>query len=289
MKRYYLKANAKLNLYINVNYKNAQNYHDLTMLNVPINLYDTINVQIDENGPNIIELDILNNKDIPTNKENLVYKVVNHFKQIENLQFMYKCKIFKEIPIKSGTGGASSDAAQVILNLYKHFNLKYTLNELIEKYVHLGSDIAFFLYNKTAIVTGIGEKIKPITLNLKKFYFILIHPDFSQDTSEVYSRLDNFSKTKDNGKILNAINEIIQHQNFSLLKNDFLTLINNEKYDKIIDVLHKCGATYVSLTGTGSTVYGIVKKEINAKNLNNMLQKEFKNVFICQILGDSNE
>lgn len=68
-----------------------------------------------------------------------------------------------------------------------------------------------------------------------------------------------------------------------------MQVLNNKKYVKIKDVLNSNGAEFVNVTGTGSTMFAIFKKEINAKNLNNNLQKEFKNVFICQTLGESNE
>lgn len=208
MNRYHLKANAKLNLYININFKNEYNYHDLTMLNIPINLFDTLNVVIDENREDAINLKILNNLNVATNENNLIYKAVKQFKELEQKQFYYECRVFKEIPIKSGTGGASSDAAVVLKNLYKHFKIEISKNELVKKYVNLGADIPFFIYNKTSIVEGIGEKITPIDLNLKKFYFVLIHPNFNESTSDVYSKLDAIEKQQDNGNINTVLNQI---------------------------------------------------------------------------------
>lgn len=284
MQRYYLKANAKLNLYINVNFKNENNYHDLTMLNIPINLFDTINLEIDENKDNLIKLTILNNKDVKNDETNLIYKVVEHFKRVENKSFYLHAKVFKEIPVKSGTGGASSDAACIIKKLYEHFQIKISNSELIEKYIKFGADIPFFFENVNSIVRGIGEKIEPIDLKLKKYYFVLIHPNFNESTLNIYQKMDDFEKIQDNGNINKAIKKVTDGD-FSSLKNDFYKVVANENYGKIIDVLYSYGSEYVNITGTGSTVYAIFKKNINAKDLNNKLQKDFKNVFICQNIG----
>lgn len=285
MQRYYLKANAKLNLYININFKNEINYHDLTMLNIPINLFDTINVEIDENQNDEIKLNVINNV-VSNDENNLIYKAVEAFKKIENKKFSYRAKIYKEIPVKSGTGGASSDAAVVIKNLYDHFNIEISTQQLINKYLFLGADIPFFFVNKNAIVNGIGEKIQEIDLNLKRYYFVLIHPDFNESTSEIYQKLDKIEKKLDDNGVEKAINLIKSERNFELLKNDFTKVVGNKKYDKIINVLYSHGAKYSNITGTGSTVYAIFEKQINAKNLNNELQKTYKNVFICQNMGD---
>lgn len=288
MIRYNLKANAKLNLYININFKNANNYHDLTMLNIPINLYDSINLIIDSNKADEIKISA-NSSDVPTNENNLIYQVVQHFKKINNLQFFLDVKLFKEIPTKSGTGGASSDAAVIIKKLYEHFKLPISKERLVKIYTPFGADIAFFFYNTNAIVNGIGDKITPINLNLKRYYFVLIHPSFKQSTIGVYKMLNEVTKIPDNNRIHEAIEQIKTNQNFNLLKNDFMQVIKNVNYDKIIKELYDQGAKFVNVTGTGSTVFAIMPKEINAKNLNNTLQKTYKNVFICQNIGENNE
>lgn len=292
MPKYNLKSNAKLNLYINVNFKMSNNYHDLTMLNIPINLYDTLNIQILEDAKNETKVSVQNFDSLNQNlndENNLVYHVVNHFKKIENKKFGFSCKIFKEIPTMSGTGGASSNASFVIKFLYNYFKIPILNSDLCLKYVCFGADIPYFFYNCNAIVNKTGENVKPINLNLKKYYFVLIHPNIKQSTKDVYLKLNSQSINPDDGKLELAIENICKNSDFKLLKNDFFNVVKNLKYDKIIEELYTKGAEYVNITGTGSSVFGIFKKEINAKNLNNELEKKYKNVYICQNIGDKNE
>lgn len=280
--RQIIKSNAKINLYININGKNDRNYHDLTMINVPINLYDTIDISIDLDSDNIDIID-LNNVDMGPKENNLIYKVTSWFKKEHNLKFNILYKIYKEIPMESGTGGASSNAAFVIKYLNNYFNINQSNEEIIEMYHKFGADIAFFIYNKPALVQGEGEKIKLLDLNFKKYYFVLIKPNFGNSTKEIYSYIKNYNENPTD--LLNFKNP------FKNLKNDFSEILisQNKEFEKIISNLYDHGASYVNITGTGSTVFGIFRKEINAKNLNNKLQRNYKNIYVCNVIGENNE
>ena len=275
-----IKSNAKINLHLRITGKYETGLHSLSMINIPINLYDTLDINISEKG-NQIGIVILNNLEIPTDENNLVHKVINRFKEINDINFNILIKIYKEIPTQSGTGGASSNAAEVIKYLNRYFDIDKDYDTLCKEYVDLGADIPFFIHNKPSIVKGIGDKVTNLELNLLKYYFVLIHPNnIKSSTREAYSQVTSF-ENDDTELAIKSIKKF----DFSSLKNDFLKFQNN-KYDKIINDLNDLGSEYTSLTGSGSTVFAIFRKEINSKKIANELSKKYRNVYICKQKGE---
>lgn len=282
-KEYRIKSNAKINLELGINGKLETGYHDLSMINIPINLFDTMNIEINSDSNKISIIDI-NNSGMPVDESNLIYKTINAFKEEENIEFSIVVKIYKEIPMESGTGGASSNSAEILKCLYKHFNISYKNQYLVDKYKYLGADIPFFIYNQPAKVYNIGDIVLPINNFLKKYYFVLIHPNFKESTKEIYSNIERYTVKKD----LDQLIEEMKNENFTNLQNDFFHIVQkNNKYDKIIKDLTKYEPDYINITGTGSTIFAILRKEKNSKKISNELQLKYKNVYICQGIGDN--
>jgi len=166
--------------------------------------------------------------------------------------------LHKLIPIGSGLGGGSSDASFVLKGLNQIFNLKLSSSELEKISIDIGADCPFFIENKTKYVTGIGDKMKKINLDLSNYTIKLTHSNINISTANAFS---NIKVHKQNNVIENLSNLPIESWK-NEVKNDFeknvFEIYPQLKIEK--DKFYSEGAIYSSMTGTGSTIYGVFKK-----------------------------
>lgn len=185
--KFSLKSNAKINIGLNVTGVLPNGYHLLDMVMVPISLTDRLDGEIfDEEG----ELKITTNKpSIPTNKENILWKIYNKFYEMSGLpRKRIKLHLEKVIPHEAGLGGGSSNGAFFLKELNNYHNNFFSLEELIEIGKSIGADIPFFIVNKPSRVKGIGEEIEVIENNLDRD-IILIKPNFGVSTAKAYKNM----------------------------------------------------------------------------------------------------
>ena len=185
---------AKLNLYLEVLNKRPDGYHNIRSLFERISLSDELTFRQSDNQRIEIKSDA---KDIPKDGRNLVYKAASLLRDSLGIKKGVSIEIKKRIPAGSGLGGGSSNAASALLALKKLWNLKLSQKKLFAYGSHLGSDVAFFLSGASfAVGEGRGEKIKPLAHFKKKFWHIIIVPDFKVSTREIYDELDNLENHK---------------------------------------------------------------------------------------------
>ena len=180
------KAFAKINLAIDVLKKRSDGYHDLHMIMQSIPLYDMVTVKIIEDDEIILDMD----KDLLSkNDTNIVYKTAKLIKEKYKLAKGAKIYIEKNIPLAAGLAGGSADAATSIKLLDKAWNLNMNESDKKEIAKTIGADVSFCLNPGTALAQGIGDKL--IYLNpLPSCYVLLIKPDISISTKEIYESLD---------------------------------------------------------------------------------------------------
>jgi len=257
--------NCKINLGLNVIHKRNDGYHDIETVFYPINIVDAIEVIADETSPQAQRIQFsfsgiaLNGKA----EENLcvrAYELLRgNFPEMPAL----KMHLHKTIPVGAGLGGGSSDAAFSLRLLNDKFNLKLSIESLLDYALQLGSDCPFFIINKPCFATGRGEFLKPINLVLSNYKMVIANPGIDISTSEVFSLVKPIRPSK---SILDIIQEPIDSWK-NELKNDFEEAVF-KAHSEISDIkneLYRAGALYASMTGTGSTVYGIFEKENEAK------------------------
>ncbi len=254
-----LYPNAKINIGLNITSKLNSGYHKIESCFLPISLYDII--EINENERNKLSLSGI--KIDCKISENIILKTLNSFKSSKK----FNVHLHKNIPIGAGLGGGSSDAA---------FTLKY-LNKILKKFDNdqllleankIGSDCPFFILNKTKYVTNTGDRFENINLDLSKKRIIIINPNKSINTSKAFKNISP-SKAKYNLKEV-LENENIENWN-NYVKNDFEKYVFSKikTLNKIKSNLIDHGAKFVSLSGSGSCIYGIFDK-------NNLPDKEFQ-------------
>ena len=259
--------NAKINLGLNIVSQRNDGFHNLETIFYPINLKDGLEIINSESQEQyqFFQTGIKIDGDPSTN---IVIKalelVKNHSKiNIPNIDI----HLLKKIPTGAGLGGGSSDAAFMLKLLNKAYNLGIPNNELIELALQIGADCPFFLYNKPAFASGIGNQLEPIDLDLSGMYLLIVKPDVFISTKEAYSMVSPKSPTL-------SLKEIATRPLYEwkeLMKNDFEDPIF-KKYPQICKIkqqLYDLGATYASMSGAGSSLYGIFNVKPHFHNLFN--------------------
>jgi len=249
---------AKINLGLAVTEKRADGFHNIETAFYPVSWCDALEVILsDTRSP--FELSTSGLNITGNQKDNLLYKVYEQVSAIKKLPNI-KVHLHKHIPMGAGLGGGSSDAAFFINLLDKKFELG--LNTEIKHSIatKIGSDCAFFLENNPVFAHGKGDLFKPLNADLSKYYILIVFPDIHSNTKEAYEGLTP-KKNEVNLK------EIIETQPLKDWKN---SLFNDfepgifKKYPAVKDLkeqLYKLGALYASMSGSGSSVFGIFENK----------------------------
>jgi len=244
--------NAKINIGLNVLNKREDCYHELSSVFYPVSeLYDI--------------LEIITSDDFSFSSSGIAIPGDNNIctKAFDLLKADYdvgnvKIHLHKMIPIGAGLGGGSADGAFVLKALNELFELNLTNNQLEKYALKLGADCPFFIENTPKYVTGIGEKMTAIDLDLSDYEIKFIFPDLHISTAEAYGGV-----TPDipEHNLLDAIKHPIENWKEEL-QNDF-EVSAFAKYPQLAKMkakLYADGAIYASMTGSGSVIYGVLRK-----------------------------
>jgi 4-diphosphocytidyl-2-C-methyl-D-erythritol kinase len=167
--------------------------------------------------------------------------------------------LHKTVPVGAGLGGGSADGAFTLILLNQIFDLGLSKKKLMEYALQLGSDCPFFTINKPCFATGRGEILEPVELDLSSYNLAIVHPGIHVSTAEAFSLVNPAIQSKSTRKIIQQPTETWKKE----LKNDFEDAIyaRHPEIKDIKEQLYERGAIYASMTGSGSTVYGLFKRE----------------------------
>ena len=258
-----IKTFAKVNLSLLVYPLEKSGMHPIYSVFQNISLYDELHISKSDT----FQL-TSTNKNVPTDTTNLITQIYTHVKNKLNTSFNIHLK--KNIPIGGGLGGGSSNAAGFLKFLNTHQNWNLPIEELAQISIPFGSDIAFFLYGGTALVTGIGDTITPIKQKIDQ-PILLIMPNIQCNTKKIYQ---SFDKIKKNNTLKN---ELLKHINKhhigpnSLKEAIFST---NTLFQELEDFL-KNKKLPLQVSGSGACCFVLSESENDCQNLQNTLKKEF--------------
>lgn len=184
-----IPAPAKLNLFLHIVGRRADGYHLLESVFMLIDWCDTLHFEIRSDGA-------ISREDLstPLPADDLITRAARSLQQISGTRHGVHIGIAKSIPEQAGLGGGSSDAASTLLALNRLWGLKLSLTQLKKIGLQLGADVPFFLGGHNAWVSGIGEKMTPITLDPARF--LVLKPGAGLQTQRIFSHPDLKRDTK---------------------------------------------------------------------------------------------
>jgi len=280
---------AKINLFLAVTGKQPDGYHELVTLMCPITLADTVKIKLTRRKITVSCTD----PDVPEDETNLAHRAARSFladwtTEKKGDRFGAHITIEKRIPVAAGLGGGSSNAATVLLALNRFYGKPYTRQELGAMALNLGADVPFFIFQRPAIATGIGEVLQPVTGVLHGASIILVHPPIRIGTATVYQNLNlRLTKCQQRLKKFNLhIEDALKHippgEIEKYLCNDLetVTTVRYPEIEEIKRTLLLLGANGALMSGSGPTVFGLFREKAVARNVFRHLVREYPwNVF----------
>lgn len=266
-----LKAHAKVNIGLQVKDQREDGFHNIHTIFQELELHDTIVLEKQQRDWSIN----INDSTIPVDKNNTCVQAYLAIKQCFPKIDGISITLNKSIPSGAGLGGGSSNGAAVLRGLRELFDLPLNNRELSEIAVKIGADVPFFISGGTQIGDGIGNVLTPINNPFNGFYLLVI-PDIFISTAWAYKALKKHLK-EDTERPNFA--HFLEGNNLSkaIFDNDFERIVI-PTYPKIGEIkkgLLETGASYASLSGSGSTVFGIYDDEANAKQAESHFQKQY--------------
>ena len=253
--------NAKINIGLNVVEKRPDGYHNLETVFYPIGLQDILEIQeIDSDVPACgYRLKVTGTVLDGSPEDNLVVRALKLLKRDFDLPPV-SIGLYKHIPTGAGLGGGSADAAFTVKTLHERFKLELTIEQMENYCSQLGADCPFFIQNKPVFATGIGNVFHPVELNLKYKQLVLVKPDIFVSTKDAYAKVKVQHPKKQLPELLAQPIETWK----DTVVNDFETSVFS-KYPEIAaikDQMYDLGAVYASMSGSGSSVFGIFEDPV---------------------------
>ena len=269
-----LKSHAKVNIGLKIGNQRPDGYHNIHTIFQEMDFHDTIRLEKrDSNCQFSSNVDWLAKDD-----SNLCVMAWQKMVDVFGLGGV-SIELEKRIPAGGGLGGGSSNAATILKGLRTLYELDVSDDELETIGIDLGADVPFFIKGKTQIGDGIGEILKPIETIINGCYLLVV-PDLHIDTKWAYGEFKN---------ILDRPNEIVNFLGFirkeiipfELFENDFEAIVvpAYPEIGQIKNSLRVHGARFASLSGSGSTVFGVFDKDADAKSAESHFSSRY-NTFI---------
>lgn len=252
---------AKINLGLNVVSRRPDGYHDLETVFFPVSIHDELDIHVSEEKG--CHLEVVGIKQLCRPEDNLVVKAYNMLNERYALPGV-GVRLTKNIPSQAGMGGGSSDGAYMIRALNELCSLNLSVVEMRQMAARLGADCAFFITAETSYAEGIGDQLSPVDFDGKQLfkdnYLVLIKPDVAVSTKEAYSGITPRVPEKN-------CKEIVAMKPVSAWKECLINDFEDSIFPKlpilreVKDALYEAGALYASMSGSGSTIYGIFPKQ----------------------------
>ena len=276
-------APAKLNLTLEVLAKRPDGYHEIRSVIQTINLCDRLHFQA---SPKVT---FKSNTPDWAPEKSLVSKTAGLLQETTGCTKGATIEVSNHIPLVSGLGGDSSDAAATLLGLNELWGLGLSQAKLLELAAQLGSDVAFFFYGGTALVEGRGELVTPLP-PLPHRWVVLVVPDvprLPEKTGQLYASLKTGHYT--DGQITQKlVDELREGKEPSTLFNTFenVAFTRFSELKVYRDHIRKIGAPNVHLAGSGPTLFTLLKDKSQAEDLYTRCQQQNMETYLVGTLAE---
>lgn len=253
--------NAKINLGLNILSRRTDGYHNIETVFYPVGIRDALEiVSASSSKSKFVQSGIPITGDPELNLVQKAYRLIKEKYEVPEVDIYLR----KNIPFGAGLGGGSADAAFMLKLLNEFASLGLDNTELESIASQIGADCPFFIQNKPVFASGIGNIFERVSLSLSGYYLILIIPPVHVSTKVAYSGVVPEIPAQSLRDIINR--PVSQWKD--VLQNDFeksvfaqYPIINEVKHQ-----LYKNGALYASMSGSGSSVFGIFEQERDLKS-----------------------
>ena len=285
-----LSANAKINLTLDILGTREDGYHEVAMIMQEISLHDTLSMGKINQGISLTIVIEGQQGTLPADESNLCWKAAALVQKEYNLQEGVEINLTKRIPMAAGLAGGSADAAAVLKGMNHLFRLGMTEARLCELGARLGSDIPFCIMGGTMLATGRGEILTRLP-SFPRLSVVLAKPPVGVSTAWAYKTYDAGydGPHPDNEAMLEAIHGGDAHKAADLLCN-VLEGVTETEHPVIADykrLMMEHGAMASMMSGSGPTVFGLVREKQQAWHLADTLKKYDgeAGVFVAETLG----
>lgn len=288
------RANAKINLYLDVVSKRTNGYHNLVSIMQTLSLCDLVTLDYRPADHTSISLSASGNAEMPTDRRNLAWRAAELF--LGEAQRTGEVRIFieKHIPMAAGLAGGSADAAAVLRGLNVLCGTPLTVKQLCALGARLGADVPFCIVGGMALVTGIGENLEFLS-PMKDCPMVVACQGEGVSTVWAYGKLDekycNFSVPKEASTVPDRLAELLAKGDFeaskALLFNLFEDVVPEVQpcVDPLKQTMLDFGATASMMSGSGPSVFGIFASAADAEKACGALQKAGASAFVCHPCG----
>ena len=265
-----IKSYSKINLALKVNSKSPKGLHEIQSLYCLISLYDKIKINKIRQNQDIISFRGPFAKSVKK-RNNSIFKLIKKLRDLNLVKNYYSISVTKNIPVFSGLGGGTSNAAFLLKHLLRK---KINNNILNELEILIGSDFRLF-FNNQGFLKNLREIIK-----IKKkhnYFFVLTQPKILCSTKEIYAKVKNTSKKETFNK--NLVKSEKKYLKYLTKSRNDLQFIVERRYPLIKKILKDIknieGCCFSRMTGSGSVCYGLFKDHFVAKKALNKLKKKY--------------
>ncbi|RST71131.1 4-(cytidine 5'-diphospho)-2-C-methyl-D-erythritol kinase [Siminovitchia acidinfaciens] len=279
-----VKAPAKINLSLDVLGKREDGFHEVEMVMTTIDLADRLELtEIKEDQVAILS----RNRFVPADERNLAYQAAKLLKERYQIDKGVEISINKIIPVAAGLAGGSSDAAATLRGLNDLWDLGLSLNELAELGSEIGSDVSFCVYGGTALAKGRGEKVMKLPAP-PACWVVLAKPSIGVSTSEIYRNVDVRNISHPNTKGMIQALENNDYEGVCANMSNALESVTLRMYPEVLHIkkqMERFGADSVLMSGSGPTVFGLVRHDSRLQRIYNGLRGFCDQVFAVRMLG----
>lgn len=249
--------NAKINLGLHIVSRRPDGYHNIETVFYPIQLCDALEIVPAESGDTELSL-----SGIAIDGDTCDNLVMKAWRRLSDRFSLPPVSIFlhKVIPFGAGLGGGSADAAFLLSMVRDEFRLPLSDEELAVEAAALGADCSFFLYNKPLLAKGIGDEFEPVELTLKSYKMVLVKPPVAVPTAVAYSMV---TPAEPDEPVRDTIARPVTEWRDRLV-NDFEPSVfaRFPRIEEIKTSLYERGAVYASMSGSGSSVFGLFDSRV---------------------------
>ncbi|MBI2345611.1 MAG: 4-(cytidine 5'-diphospho)-2-C-methyl-D-erythritol kinase [Deltaproteobacteria bacterium] len=261
-----VRAPAKINLFLRIVGRRTDGYHLLQMLNVPLQLADTLFIEspalANYGAKSCFARDgislVCEHPEVPLDETNLCYRAAEAMRAAAARCESVRIAIEKQIPIGGGLGGGSSDVAAVLCGLNHLWQLGWPPTRLAEIGVRIGADVPFFCLGQPAMVEGIGEQVT-LCRSFPKTWILLVNPRIQISTPWAYQQYD-LGLTASTPHVSSLPRFLERFEDVAALVGNDLESVVANRYPvvrEMIGALRQSGAAAAGMTGSGSTVFGL--------------------------------